>query len=210
MRAGRLIIGLGTGRCGTTSLARLLARQQDTTASHEKYGNKQTWIVGHGQTKPLIEGLLSSRNEGVVADVSFSWLNYVEKIHGAYPDTRFVCLRRERAGFIESYKKLMRGRNNLLTWRANMGFPLTALYGYEHCLPKYDHLRGQSEDMIFGFFYDQYDQFARELEHSLDSFAIFPMEALNTESGVREILDHCGYDDSIKVIRPGIRANTSR
>lgn len=205
----RLVIGLGTGRCGTTSLARLLAAQPNTTCTHERYRNKHKWSVEQGQTKHLLQGLQGRGRGGVVADVAFGWLNYVKEIVDLYPETRFVCLRRRREEFVASYKRLMRGRNNLVTWSEDLGFPKSALYGYEECLPKYDHLKGRPDDDIFGYFYDQYNAVADSLQQSIKSFSIFDTEDLNYVEGVWRILDHCSYLESEKVILTGIRENSS-
>lgn len=82
----RIIITLGTGRCGTRSFAELLRMQRDTVSSHEKHARECTrrrrssyedlkyiasWISRYDTVTP--EG-------GAICDSSYSWLFSEEAI----------------------------------------------------------------------------------------------------------------------------------
>ena len=105
------VLGIGTGRCGTTSLTRLLKAQPGVHATHE--------------ARPLLPWNPRKSKENVVdrvcrlvaaapprarivADVALYYLPYVATILRHWPATRVICLRRDRAEVIESFARKVR------------------------------------------------------------------------------------------------------
>ena len=77
-----IVIGLGTGRCGTKSLARLLR------LPHEAQG------APVGSNKHFRGLWKSTLKHG--GDVGYYWLPWVEEALKHDPDIRFVCIEREK------------------------------------------------------------------------------------------------------------------
>lgn len=126
-----IVIGIGTGRSGTASLAKLLNTQRDAVCFHEM---NPSCVRFHGTPRPIlntidefqaiIEGgdpslLTVDLGRGVAAraydrlrgmprlrllgDIAFYYLTYVEQILARNPRVRFVCLQRDRAETVESW-----------------------------------------------------------------------------------------------------------
>ena len=106
----RIIIGLGTGRCGTVSLKHLLAMQLHTQATHE------TMLLPHKYNEhKYVQYMrkLYNRKFRIAADVALWNLPYVTTILAEYPSTKFICLKRDKEETIQSFmRKTKNGRNH--------------------------------------------------------------------------------------------------
>jgi hypothetical protein len=130
----RLVIGCGTGRCGTMSLANLLDSQDNAWVTHElmqlpwkfnKFAlhnvlvqmiltiNPDELCIPPDKLKELVDDfnsetydanlyrqLFEDREEDIIGDVSYWWINYVKELIGIFPDARFVCLQRDNFRFL--------------------------------------------------------------------------------------------------------------
>jgi len=131
--AGRIVIGLGSGRSGTASLASLIDRQPGGLCFHEMkpacavfHGNPQPHLNTVAEFRRILAGgpreLLSidySRPASVdtyrrlqdmpdvtlIGDIAYYYLNYVDDILRAEPGCKFVCTRRDRAQTVASWLK---------------------------------------------------------------------------------------------------------
>jgi len=89
----KLIIGIGTGRCGTVSLCELLNQQKFSNFSHER----KPLLEWKGTTDKLnskIANILSRKGK-YVGDIAFYYLPYVDYILNEYPGTKVICLKKE-------------------------------------------------------------------------------------------------------------------
>lgn len=126
-----IVIGLGTGRSGTASLAKLINSQRDALCFHEMNpscarfeGAPQPILRTIDEFQTIVEGgdpsmLTVDLSRGVAArayerlcrmsrvrligDIAFYYLTYVEQIAARNPEVRFVCLRRDRQATIRSW-----------------------------------------------------------------------------------------------------------
>ncbi len=124
-----IVFGLGSGRSGSQSLARLLGRQPGAFVTHEKNPHDMAWSGAEeavlanlreferalAMNEPRFRITLEEPNRDVLdrmraggpvrlaGDVAFYYLPYVRTILDANPDVRFVCLRRDREATIRSY-----------------------------------------------------------------------------------------------------------
>ena len=196
----RLIIGLGAGRCGTTSLARLFREQNDTKSTHE------CALLPHKYSEQKFRGYmrkLHDRECRISVDVSLWALPYVKEIHKRYPATKFVCLKRDPTAIKTSFLAKAANRNhwtdrNSKHWKKRFRYDPT----YSPCYPKYDLPK---EEALEQYIKDYYG-FCRFYEATMgDAFRIFDIEMLNTYEGVGEILSFAGYTQ--KVLKVGIKAN---
>jgi len=126
-----IVIGLGTGRSGTASLAKLLNAQRDALFFHEMNpaavrfsGTPRPFINSLDEFQAILDGgdpsmLTVDLSRAVVAqaydelcqmskvrligDVAFYYLSYVELIAAHNRNVRFICLRRDREQTIRSW-----------------------------------------------------------------------------------------------------------
>jgi hypothetical protein len=139
-----IIIGLGTGRCGTLSLADLINSQANAVCFHEINPACMSWSGSYGTVFSMLQDLQSILDSGphdrlavdltgphnvhalerlrqsetvdVIGEVSFYYLPYVEQIVNDFPAVKFPCLRRPREATVKSYEKKM-----LVPWKRGIG-----------------------------------------------------------------------------------------
>lgn len=166
-----MIIGLGCGRCGTTSLAEILR------LPHE--GTLLPWDFQERRYRVALNRALQAGG-----DVGYSWLNYVERTLEWHPDTRFLCLRRDREATLRSWQNHMKGRE-FFGWT---GFdPDAAESKTYETMPTFG---GVSVEEGAPLYYDLYYQRSQELQKQYPKrFRIFDAHTvLNTRKGQREML----------------------
>lgn len=194
----KFIIGLGTGRCGTNSLADLLNMQPGINISHE-YLFPLPWNFSLEVIQRRIYDLRKKNG-----DVAFYYLNYVEHINSVYPSSKFVCLKRDKAGTIMSYMKKSENRNN---WIEHNGNKWSKSKFFYNSYPKFDvELKEEALDKYYELYYSK----ARKLEETMPNFKIFDLNDLNTQSGVLKILDFCGFEKDEMNIIIQIKVNQSK
>ncbi len=93
----RIVLGMGSGRCGTLSLARLLSRQPGVMFSHED-PPLLPWQREPGDRviRERFARWRRSRQAAIVGDVASFYLPYVEEAIAVEPAIRIICLRRPR------------------------------------------------------------------------------------------------------------------
>ena len=197
--AERLIIGLGSGRCGTLSLKHLLNMQQDTHATHE------TMLLPYPFSDPKYRRYMNKlwgRDMEISADVALWTLSYVTAIVAEYPTTKFICLQRDREETIQSFiRKTKDGRNHWTSFHSShwddRKWPREKRCPYRNCYPRFD----ADKETALGYYWDWYYTLAKTYQGAFpDNFWVFPIEALNSRDGCESILDFAGYDEmKIKV-----------
>jgi hypothetical protein len=126
-----IVIGLGSGRCGTASLAKLLSDQPDAHCFHEM---NPSCVRFSGTPRPILnaveefqtvlnggdpslltvdlsrpvaaaayERLCGLSEVRLIGDVAFYYLSYFEAMAAHNANVRFGCLRRERETTVESW-----------------------------------------------------------------------------------------------------------
>jgi hypothetical protein len=92
---GQLVIGLGPGRCGSTSLAAMLATVANSCSTHES-PPLLFWTPQSEQIDFHIKRFRMLANyHSLVADVSHWWLNSIERIFDMFADAKVVGLIRD-------------------------------------------------------------------------------------------------------------------
>lgn len=182
MRKG-LLIGLGTGRCGTTSLACLLNSAHGCSVSHEQGDIRAglSWEFRESGAKKALE-ILEKRPFETVGDVAFYYLPYVRWIAKTRPESTFVCLKRDRQETIDSYMKKCGTRDHWSRLKNNAD-PWDRMY------PRFDTF---DKRRAIGMYWDSYYAEAEKLEASGVRIKTFDMGLLNQKEGVESILDFCG------------------
>jgi hypothetical protein len=126
-----IVIGLGSGRCGTATLATLLDRQPDARCFHEANAvavrftgtlrpclntveefaailaggdpSMMTVDLSRPSVAAVYDRLAAMNRPRLLGDVGYYYLHYVDSIAARHPQARFVCMRRDRAETIESW-----------------------------------------------------------------------------------------------------------
>ncbi len=199
----RIIIGLGTGRCGTLSLKHLLSMQPDINATHE------TMLLPHEFNERKFKqymNRLRGRSAEVTADVALWNLSYVTAILAEYHNTKFICLKRDKEAVVASFIRKTPKRNHWTSFDSehwsDEKWPREARCPYRRCYPRFD----ADKERAIGFYWDHYEVVSEIYEKEFpDSFRIFPVEYLNTRDGCEKILDFACYVEM--TIKVGIRKN---
>ncbi|MFV1968842.1 MAG: glycosyltransferase [Pirellulaceae bacterium] len=197
----RLILGIGTGRCGTRSLATLLNHQPSTAVAHEL---RPLLPWDRGAATSDIKTRFDRFSDGYpqvqrIGDVAQFYLPYVELALEVFHDVRVLCLQRNRQETIDSF----------LTWivQTRHGRPVNhwsaeregfAPDDWDACFPKY-----ATRDMAqaIGRYWDEYYRSAAELVGRFPSnVRIFPTAALGEPDGVRALLDWASVPRSQQVL----------
>ena len=194
------VIGTGSGRCGTMSLAVLLSSQVGYHATHERFKYKIKYR-GSGYFVRRFYG-------GTGADVALQWLWYTDLIlsPATHPDAkaaRIICLRRDRQATIDSYMAKTRGKNHFQPLRIRKS--LWRLDAWDDAYPDYE---AETKREAVAKYYDDYYRQAERYEKKYPGrFKIFATESLNSERGVKCLLTFAGIPVPRQVVMVGVRQN---
>lgn len=191
-----MIIGLGTGRCGTVSLANLL-NVNNLNVVHE-LRPLLSWY--DGDYKQKINTLREQKLDGEVASY---FLPYVRGINDMVENVKFICLKREKQQVIDSFMKKTPVTNHWCEYTEGGEWKKDKEW-YE-CFPKYN-ISDKKE--AISMYWESYYKEAETLSNDMDNFKIFETRDLNDEKGVYDILDFCGIDD--KKIKTNIKLNKGK
>lgn len=215
----QFLIGLGPGRCGTTSLAKLLDLQLDTSISHEAFNSsKLDFDLSYKYRPTNLEKaiqILSGWPEPIVGDVAYYWLNHVTPVLEDYnANTKFICLTRNKEDVVESFFTASRGQPFKVPMNiGGLNLKIKGLavdgtfYPASDSSPETIALLKDGVGNTWDYYKTESEKLAKEYP---DNFQIFPMEALNTGEGVKEILDFAGIPEENRVIESGIWLNKRR
>ncbi|KKN52251.1 hypothetical protein LCGC14_0614710 [marine sediment metagenome] len=185
----KVIIGLGSGRCGTMSLQRLLNSQGNSKVTHENL--PIPWDNEPDVAEQRIEELLEL-DADIIGDVGYYWLNHVERMLQAASNTKFICLKRKRQEVIESM------------WAFSRGLNVHPIKEWYRMYPRYDTDRKTA----IGLMWDDYYIISERLqEKHPGQFRIWDTDALNSKTGVEAILDFVEIPKENQVVQVGIKLN---
>ena len=99
-----IILGIGSGRCGTLSLAHMLNRQPGVQVSHEERP-RLPWkrLPGERVIRERFARMRRHGNRRILGDVALFYLPYVEDAIVIEPSIRIVCLKRPREEVVQSF-----------------------------------------------------------------------------------------------------------
>ena len=200
-RAKNMVFGLGTGRCGTSTLAALLDRQQGYRVTHES--RLLPWQRTPQGTRHLLRRIQSYDAE-CVGDVAFYYLNYVEPVLLETDRAKFICLRRDREETIQSYLRWT-GPKNHWTSRSSPAWNGDWIDDrYDDCYPKFAAEKTEAIGLYWDHYYSRAESLAVEFP---ESFRVFPIESLSSERGQIEILQFLGIDFAKMAVDTDLRLN---
>lgn len=189
----KLVIGLGTGRCGTLSLATLLNAQPRCTVSHELHPTL-AWHDPPAVAHAKLDQLLDRPGVTVTGDIASYYLPFVDHLRelcrSRQLDTRFICLKRPRDQVIASFERKVsaggRWRNH---WMQHDGRHWSLDPKWDRCFPKFD---ADNRAQAIGLYWDHYYHRAEQLVGP--DFRIFETPRLNSREGVAEMLTFAGLE----------------
>ena len=196
----RVIIGCGTGRCGTVSLAVLLQAQEGVYATHER-DPVLPWRI---DLRLFSIRLAQFRqcDEPFVADVAFYYLPYIPYLLREFSDLRVIVLRRDKKETVRSFLAKLGRRHHFLEAPQEWGYQADPKW--DPCFPKYPPM---DLEAALHLYWEEYywiaDEYARKWPENI---RIFEIDALNSERGQCEILKFTGIPEPHKHILP-IRFN---
>jgi hypothetical protein len=206
--AGSLVLGIGTGRCGTHTLAELLNRQPDAFVTHEQRP-LLPWHPARGGPgiRARLERFRRDRPQrpGLIGDVALFYLLYLEEAIALEPGLRVICLERPREEVVASFCRWLDAVHPVPTnhWAARPSG------GWHHdpiwtrAFPQY-----ATSDRAEGIrlYWEEYHERVAELSRRFPgNVRVFPIEALNDAAGVRNVLSFAGVAADRQVVLTGLR-----
>jgi len=195
MKKRKIILGIGTGRCGSKSLAALLNKQPLIECGIEKY--KHDWYSLNWR-RHLREAIMD-RSAKIKGDVAFFHLPLVIKMKYDKPndiDLKTILLVRNKDEFVESVCKRFKDRGEPLSEKRNSYYQFAKEKGmdyrptFDYTVPKY-FAYTSLKDMAARFWED-YNLAVKQ--HNLDYFELKTQE-LNSTEKIREALAYIGIPD---------------
>lgn len=183
-----LVIGLGSGRCGTVSLRDLL-NHQGFNAVHEL--KLMPWFPDYEICNAVIKDILIRKSD-LVADIGYYYLPYVLYIAIKYPTTKFVCLQRDKEEVINSFLKFSKYNY----W----SYPYIdrEKTEWDSTFPTYHNL--SKAEAISQYWGDYYKTVRSLVKIIPDNIQLFDMnKTFNEEDGQRKLFEFIGIESKIKL-----------
>jgi hypothetical protein len=116
---GAIVLGVGSGRCGSTTLAAALAGVSDACATHEN-PPMIFWQPIEEQLEVHFERFRRLADRfALVFDAASWWLNALERFFAEFPQAKVIGLYRDTAACVQSFMKIKgSGRGSLNHWAA--------------------------------------------------------------------------------------------
>lgn len=177
----RYVIGIGSGRCGTKSLAKFLDIQAKTKVSHESYLHLP-WVPERKNAELILRELdkrAAIWGSSVIGEVASYYLNHLPFFFELVPDLKVICMKRNKEDCVRSICRMP-------NWFAPTGCQIEGFLG---CFPTYD----LPPEEAAAKYYDEY--YAR-VDRLLGKYPILmvQLEEFCTVIKQRQILDFVGYE----------------
>lgn len=213
-----MIIGLGTGRCGTNSLSTFLNLQPRTKVTHESgfEGREQfKWVLkSEGSKEDLrhyFEKLILPRyknNYLIAGDIALYLLNYIDWIFELYKDQfdiKIICLRRNRQATVESFVKYT-DLTNVHRWADHDGSQWQELDEWDACFPNF---KAKTKKEAVEMYWDWYYERAEKLkEKYFDQFMFLELETFSTRETQEKLLDFIEFPKNLRKYQNDPKYNT--
>jgi len=191
-----LIIGLGTGRCGTHSLVDVLNAQDGAAVVHEDKpilhwdpAQENSDVIARFQTR------IDRAPGKITGEVALFLLGHAPALLEAFPQARAVVLQRPRDEVIASFTRWVRGsarhRRHMNHWQRGARRKRAL---WDRAFPQFDALTMQE---AIGLYWDWYDRHVTDLMKAYpDRVRQWTMrQALNDPDRQREMLQWLGIEN---------------
>jgi len=207
----QLVLGIGSGRCGSLSLAKLLDGQAESAVTHE---TRPLFPWASGCRKALVTERIASlrrKSAKLVGDIASSYLPYVEEFVKQVPDIRIVAIRRDCEEVVASFCRWSDHAHSAPTdhWSEQPAAGLFHDPVWSTIFPKYPTAsREEGVRRYWREYYDTVDELQRRFPRNVRTFEM--ADVLNTIDGQRQLLDFVGVKPSRQVFDVGIETHQSR
>jgi len=183
-----VVIGCGTGRCGTESLSKLIAGCQQAFCTHERQP-LLPWSYSKERLQARVHDLLHA-DSAVIGDVAYYYLPYLERLIEMIPALKVVCLERARQEVIDSFMWKTQGWNR---WYEHDGIAWAHDPFWDVTYPKYPI--AHKSDAI-GTYWDEYHDTIRHIadQHPVN-VRIMETKTMNTRTGQETLFDFIGIPE---------------
>lgn len=197
-----MILGLGTGRCGTLHLSDFLKQQPDMAlCTHEHL--KWKWNKEE-QIRICAFNRYSSFENSIVGDVGSFLLPHVGKIAQFFKQTKIIILKRNKENTIASWMRWTNKVHNYWVphtkgvWEDDL---------WDVMFPKFDMEDAPKENVI-GAYYDYYYEECKKLESDFETLWI-STEDLDNDFTRKSICEFCGFNLSLCKLNIECKRNAS-
>lgn len=191
-----IYLGMGTGRCGTMSLAHMLETALPNTW-HERfiYGDQPSGRMffprSNAPTQDQDEMMYAIdeiiAKEGYFTDIGLYYAEYMGDILRRYPEARVVYLERDREATVKSYMKKTEGKDH---WSLDVDRTKYRPDLWDLCYPKFTNLT--KEDNIAAF-WDYYQGIFESLAYKYpDRIIRVRTEELNDYQTYKRVMSFYG------------------
>jgi len=202
----QLILGMGTGQCGTELLAQILAQQPNTAVTHEQ-PPLLSWSPAAGAPgiRERLDRILATRKQRFVGDVASFYLPYVSAAIEYDSRIRIVCLQRPCEEVVAGFSVHLDRHSPLPLnhWARQPGPGWTHDFVRTRIYPQYD-----TADREGGLrrYWEEYAERSGELARRFpENVRIWDTDVLTTPQGVREVLDFVGIPRGDQALVTGRR-----
>jgi hypothetical protein len=209
---GRLVLGLGTGRSGSTTLAALLATVAGACCTHEN-PPFIFWRPDRAQTEFHIRRFrLLCEYYSLIADVSHWWLNVLDTFFQHFPNSLAVGIVRDADECAKSFMRIKGyGRGSLNHW-ASHGNGIWATSSWDPAYPSYpvpsyaqDAVDCAKFDLIRRYIREYNDQLAAVEQRLPDRVLLLRTEELNRSATQKRIFEFAGVQGQIVKLKLNVR-----
>jgi hypothetical protein len=175
-----IFVGCGTGRCGTTSLTKLIGGCKDAVCKHERRP-LLPWIFNEDLFRERVQWF-STSSAAITGDVAYFYLPYLEKLIDVFPNLKIVCLERGRQEVIDSFMWKTQWQNR---WHKHDGVEWVKDNVWDPTFPKYDTAE---KAQAIGAYWDEYRRRIRRIAKKFPkNVQILETAELNTTPGQQKI-----------------------
>lgn len=196
----KIIIGVGTGRCGTTSLAKIISLQPKHLITHESEPHLP-WNFDESMIQQKIS-YLQKYDAEVVGDAGFYYLPYLEYLIERYNNIKVIGLKREKQKVIKSYLKKTKGRNH---WMEHDG----SKWRLDEWYDKYPKYQAKTKKEALSRYWEEYYDILETIKRKYPSnILVMDMNyALNDLEGINKILSFIGVEETKRVLVENTKEN---
>ena len=185
-----MFIGIGTGRCGTVSLSKIIGGCDGCCVFHEAHWQQKQhksnrplpWAFDQNLAEERINNM--KKREGMFSlfgDVAFYYLNYLDYFIEKYPNLKIVHIRRDKKLVVDSYLAKTSEEYDYDNWTEGAK---NASGIWTPCFPKY---KVSSKREGIGLYYSEYINATKKYKNRMLEIDV---EDINTLEGQGKIFNY--------------------
>ena len=180
-------LGIGTGRCGTKSLARIIGACKNTSIAHECGAYACFWYQKNLKIFYYFREQVESNPDKVVGDVAFYWLPHIAKLRKILR-LRVVCLHRDKESTVNSFLRLYDTKTRLRREDCpRLGkMPTSDYYRNWIWWNRFPLIEGESPKECWEKYWDMYERESRKIKNCYH----LNLEDLNSNKELDKLFDY--------------------